>query len=87
MGDNNIYGSLVKVDKEESEYSFKQKNDFLNQEQPLHCEVLEESREKPGFFIKNFETKNEKIPTNETIKSTIERPNLIDPFPIYQEAK
>lgn len=73
----------MKVEKEESEYSFKQKNDFLHEEQPLICEGLEESREKSVFFIKNFETRNEKIPTNETIKSTIERPHLIDPFPIY----
>ncbi len=83
MEDNNKHETLLKGQKEESEYSFKQRNDFLNEEKPLNFEALDESREKPVFFIKNFETRNEKIPTNETIKSTIERPLLIDPFPIY----
>jgi hypothetical protein len=55
----------------------------LLEEKPMNFDALEESREKPVFFIKDFEVRDEKIPTNETIKSTIERNTLIDPFPIY----
>lgn len=83
MEENSKHGSLLKMEKQDSEFSFKQKNDFLIEEKPLNFDALDESREKAVFFIKNFETRNEKIPTNETIKSTIERPHLIDPFPIY----